>query len=73
MGDKAYKFKLDYGRRFLKDFGDEWHADGRLAKEGMKAFWDISVEAGDVKEPWPDSRWLNDTFLKTQNQWLKGS
>ena len=29
------------------------------------------VQAGDVTEPWPDSKWLDSSFLKTQNQWRK--
>jgi hypothetical protein len=37
----------------------------------MKVFWSIAVEAGDVKEPWPDNKWLDATFLKTQDQWRK--
>jgi len=33
--------------------------------DGMKVFWSIAVEAGDVKEPWPNGKWLDDSFLKT--------
>jgi hypothetical protein len=27
------------------------------------------AQSGDVKEPWPNGRWLDETFLKTQGQW----
>jgi hypothetical protein len=37
----------------------------------MKVFWDIAVESKEVKEPWPNSKWLDDTFLKAQDQWRK--
>jgi hypothetical protein len=37
----------------------------------MKVFWELAIQAGDVTEVWPENRWLDDTFLKTQNQWRK--
>jgi NitT/TauT family transport system substrate-binding protein len=68
--NKQMKFKVDHARRGIDDVGYGWYPDGRLAQEaGMKVFWSIAVEAGDVKEPWPTSRWLDDTVLKTQNAW----
>jgi NitT/TauT family transport system substrate-binding protein len=65
------KLNLEYCRKGIDAFRDGWFSDGRLPKDGMKAFWGIAVEAGDVKEPWPESRWLDQTFLKTQDQWRK--
>ena len=43
----------------------------QLAQKGMKVFWEIAIQAGDVTEPWPESKWLDPTFLKTQDQWRK--
>lgn len=73
LATKTYKIKREHILKFINEFGDEWHADGRLPQKGLKVFWDISIEGKDIAEtePWPNSRWLDDTFLKTQNQWLK--
>jgi len=32
------------------------HPDGRLPQKGLKIFWEIAVQSGDVKEPWPESK-----------------
>jgi len=71
LASNQLKFNLEYCRKGIEAFRDGWFSDGRLPKEGMKVFWAIAVEAGDVKEPWPDSKWLDPTFLKTQDQWRK--
>jgi NitT/TauT family transport system substrate-binding protein len=73
VASEVLKFKLDHCRKAIDEMSDGWCPDGRLAKkeQGMKVFWEIAVQAGDVKEPWPDSKWLDDTFLKTQDQWRK--
>jgi NitT/TauT family transport system substrate-binding protein len=70
--NKLMKYRVDYARKGIDDVAYGWNPDGRLPQqEGMKVFWSIAVEAGDVKEPWPNSKWLDDTFLKTQNEWMK--
>ena len=71
LASKQLKFKLEHCRKTIDDIQDEWHSDGRLPQKSMKIFWEIAVQAGDVKEPWPNSKWLDDTFLKTQDQWRK--
>ena len=71
LASKQLKYNLEYCRKGIDAFRDGWFSDGRLPQEGMKVFWAIAVEAGDVKESWPNNKWLDDTFLKTQNQWRK--
>jgi ABC-type nitrate/sulfonate/bicarbonate transport system substrate-binding protein len=71
LANKQMKFKVEYCRRAIDEIHEEWHPDGRLPKKGLQIFWEITVQAGDVTEPWPDSRWLDPTFLKTQDQWRK--
>jgi NitT/TauT family transport system substrate-binding protein len=71
LANKVLKIKLEHCRKAIDETVDGWYSDGRLPGKGLKIFWEISVEAGDVKEPWPDSRWLDDTLLKTQDQWRK--
>jgi NitT/TauT family transport system substrate-binding protein len=71
VASKQMKFKVEYCRRAIEEIQDGWYSDGSLPKKGMKIFWEITVQAGDVTEPWPDSKWLDQTFLKTQDQWRK--
>ncbi len=71
IASKQTKFKVEYSRKFLDQFKDYWFADGRIASKGLKVFWEIAVQAGDVTEPWPDAKWLDRSFLSTQNQWRK--
>ncbi|MDI6790970.1 MAG: ABC transporter substrate-binding protein [Thermodesulfobacteriota bacterium] len=71
LAHKQTKFKLEHCLKTIVEIRDEWHSDGRLPGKGMKVFWDIAVQAGDVTEPWPDTKWLDQTFLKTQDQWRK--
>jgi NitT/TauT family transport system substrate-binding protein len=68
---KQLKFKIEHARKAIEELKDGWYPDGRLPQEGMKVFWSIALQSGEVKEPWPNNKWLDDTFLKTQDQWRK--
>lgn len=71
IASKQTKYKIEYCRKFLEEFQSYWYADGRMAGKGMNIFWEIAVQAGDVTEAWSESKWLDRSFLNTQNQWLK--
>lgn len=59
-----------YAGRTYDDFIDRIYEDGRLPSEaGMKAFWEIGMEAGQYKEPWPKDRYLNPTFIDSYAKW----
>jgi NitT/TauT family transport system substrate-binding protein len=42
---------------------------GSLPAAGFPAFWELSRVAGDVDEPWPETRFLDRRFLSTFDQW----
>lgn len=69
--NKVMKSKLELCRPTIDFMVDGWYPDGRLPKEGMKVFWEIAIELGDAKELWPENKWLDDRFIKTQGQWRK--
>jgi len=71
VASRQMKFKVEHCRRGIEEIKDGWYSDGRLPQKGMKIFWEITVQSGEVKEPWPDSKWLDQTFLQTQDQWRK--
>ena len=71
LASKQLKFKLEHCRKTIDDIRDEWYSDGRLPGKGLKVFWEVAIQAGDAKEPWPNNRWLDESFLRTQDQWRK--
>lgn len=71
IGNKVIKAKVEHCRRALDELRDDFQPDGRLPQKGMKIFWEIAIQAGDVKEAWPDSKWLDPTLMQTQSQWRK--
>lgn len=47
-----------------------WREDGRLASDaGMKAFFDMAVASGDLKEAWPKDKYWDNEFVATIDQW----
>jgi NitT/TauT family transport system substrate-binding protein len=71
IASKTAKFKVEYCRMYLQEYQDYWFADGRLPQKGMRIFWDLAIQAGDVTEAWPESKWLDRSFLDTQAQWRR--
>jgi len=35
----------------------------------MRVFWSLQIERGEVKEPWPNARILDDRFIRTFADW----
>jgi NitT/TauT family transport system substrate-binding protein len=59
-----------YAGRTYDDFIEHIYEDGRLPSDaGMKAFWETGIEAGQYKEPWPKSKFLDSTYIETYAQW----
>jgi NitT/TauT family transport system substrate-binding protein len=71
IASKTSKYKVEHCRKFLEEYKNDWYTDGRLPEKGMKIFWDLAIQAGDVTEPWPEVKWLDRSFLSTQSQWRK--
>jgi NitT/TauT family transport system substrate-binding protein len=47
-----------------------WREDGRLASDaGMKRFFDMSIAAGDVTEPWPREKFVDNRFMASIDAW----
>ena len=71
IASKMTKFKIEYCRKFVDEWESYWAVDGALPDKGMKVYWELAILSGDVTEPWPNSRWLDPTFMSTQGQWRK--
>jgi NitT/TauT family transport system substrate-binding protein len=65
--------RLKYERRFAERAYDEvvpaMNERGTLPEAAMPIFWQIKMEDGSVKEPWPDDRILDERFIKTFDEW----
>jgi NitT/TauT family transport system substrate-binding protein len=60
----------EYAGRTYDDFIDYIYEDGRMPSvEGMEAFWEIGIEAGDYEEAWEDDRYLDATFMDSFEEW----
>jgi len=69
---KVFKMKKDFAALAYDDVIDYLYADGRLPDpESMDTFWRISIQTGDVKEKWPQEKYFDDSFAKTQKEWLR--
>jgi NitT/TauT family transport system substrate-binding protein len=61
------KYAETYAARAYDELIEGYDERGRLPD--MKIFWDITIASGDVKEPWPDAKLLDDRFIKSFAEW----
>jgi NitT/TauT family transport system substrate-binding protein len=61
------KYAETYAARAYDELIEGYDERGRFPD--MKVFWDITVASGDVKEPWPNSKLLDDRFIKSFDEW----
>lgn len=45
------------------------HERGALPADGMRAFWDVAVAAGEVDAPWPEARFFDRRFVDAFEAW----
>ncbi|WP_142386583.1 ABC transporter substrate-binding protein [Bacillus sp. Marseille-P3661] len=64
------QFEEKYAKLAVEDVSLGFDKKGGVEKEGLDLFWEISVEAGDVDSPWEDSKWLDTTFIDSQDEWV---
>jgi NitT/TauT family transport system substrate-binding protein len=59
-----------YAGRTYDDFINDIHEDGRMpTAKGMQAFWGMGIDAGTYTEAWPESRYLDRTFIDSYATW----
>ena len=59
-----------YAGRTYDDIIDHIYEDGRLpSAAGMKAFWNIGIEAGQYKKPWAKKKYLDPIFIESYSKW----
>ena len=64
------KFPKPYADRAYDSIVPDYDERGSLPDEtSMRVFWALQIERGDVKEPWPNSRILDDRFIRSFADW----
>ena len=66
---KALKYERPDAERAYDEVVAGFDERGQLPAKSMPVFWEIAVAAGDVTEPWPESRLLDRRFVDTFDQW----
>jgi len=64
------KFQKIYAARAADAILPLYDERGSLPDQAsMKVFWSLQIERGEIKEPWPDAKLLDDRFIKTFAEW----
>lgn len=63
---KLSRVNAERAWRFEMPWFDE---RGTLPEKSMPVFWDITKSLGDVKEPWPDSKFLDKRWIDAFREW----
>jgi NitT/TauT family transport system substrate-binding protein len=64
------KFQKPYAERAYDAILPGYDERGSLPDAAsMRVFWALQIERGEVKEPWPDAKMLDDRFIRTFTDW----
>jgi NitT/TauT family transport system substrate-binding protein len=64
------KYTEAYASRGYDEVMPGFNERGTLPdKPAMSVFWDITMQVGDVTEPWPDAKLLDPRYVDTFDQW----
>ena len=66
---KELKYERAYAERAYDEVMPGFDERGALPTKSMPVFWDLAVQSGDVKEPWPESKLLDRRFIDTFASW----
>ncbi len=64
------KWSKPYAERAYEEVMPAYNERGTLPDANMDVFWSIQKLGGTVTEAWPDSKVLDDRFIRTFDQWV---
>jgi NitT/TauT family transport system substrate-binding protein len=67
--EKWLKYSRADAERAYDEVANTYDERGRLPTQWMAVFWEIAVAAGDVTEPWPESRYFDRRFVDSFDEW----
>jgi len=66
----AIKYQPNYADRAYDEDIPDFDERGSLPEQKyMDVFWQVQMEGGTVKEPWPNAKLLDDRFIKSFAEW----
>lgn len=68
---KRLQFDKKYALRAVREVLPDFDRNGKIDQKGLDIFWEISIQAGDAKEPWKNEKWLDSRLMDSSNEWLK--
>ncbi|MBA2449093.1 MAG: ABC transporter substrate-binding protein [Chloroflexi bacterium] len=66
---KVLKYERQDSERAYEEVVASLDERGRLPTNSMPVVWQITVAAGEVTEPWPESRFLDRRFIDSFDEW----
>lgn len=63
------KYTKPWAERAYDDVINGFNERGTFPEKYMPVFWDIAVQNGDVKTPWPDSKLLDPRYINSFAKW----
>jgi len=63
------KWSRDYAQRAYEETMPAYDARGRLPDAHMDVFWSIEIAGGAVTQAWPDTKLIDDRFIKSFDDW----
>jgi NitT/TauT family transport system substrate-binding protein len=60
---KRLKFEKKHALLAVEETLPDFDRNGKINQKGLDAFWKMEIEAGDVKERWPDNKWLESSLI----------
>jgi NitT/TauT family transport system substrate-binding protein len=67
---KRLKFEKRHALLAVEETLPDFDRNGKVNQDGLDAFWKLEIEAGDVKERWPDNKWLESSLMNSSKTWL---
>jgi NitT/TauT family transport system substrate-binding protein len=66
---KHVRDEVQYHERAYREVMPAFDERGRLPAATMPLFWELAIEAGEVTEAWPESRFLDSRFIDSFEAW----
>ena len=63
------KLAQPYAERAYDEMMPDYNERGTLPEPYMDVFWQVEMQGGDLKAPIPESKLLDDRFIKTFDEW----
>jgi NitT/TauT family transport system substrate-binding protein len=63
------KFDETYANRAYDEAMPSYDERGHLPEKSMPTFWKLTIENGDVKEAWPESKFLDARWINSFERW----